>query len=209
MTQKEYDAICIRDFWGWFKREKSFFETMTDSSRDRRLNIVLEHLAPISDNLAIEVSKESKGIRELIISADGDKNKFPIVEEIVNGAPKIPGWTVTAFRQKASEDFILQFENLQFAPAEMFFRPFIEKDSLDLVIYADSIDNRNRADVIKYGLITMDNMIGEYAATLKVRSFDFKDSRELRTKARVYKLDKLPGFVDSVYASKHPSIKKK
>ncbi|GAB3638687.1 hypothetical protein GCM10027422_42770 [Hymenobacter arcticus] len=208
-NQSQYDAIQIKNFWSWFGRERVLFETMTDSTHDEILNIMLEHLSPVSENLAVEVSKEFHGVRDIVISADGDKNKFPIVEAIVRGAPKISGWTVTALRQRASEDFTLKYGSLQFSSAEMGFRTFIENDSLDLVIYADSIKNKNREDVIKYGLITMDNIIGEYDATMKVRSFDFKDSREIDRKKQVYKLKKLPAFVDSTYAKSHLISKQK
>jgi len=209
LNQNQYDAIQIKDFWGWFEREKPLFETMTDSTRDERLNILLEHLSLVSNDLAVEVSKEFHGVRDIIISADGDKNKFAIVEAIVKGAPRMPGWTVTAFRQKAAEDFVLRYEKLRFSPDEMFFRPFIENDSLDLTIYADSINSRSREDVIKYGLITMDNVMGERDATLKVRSFYFKDTREIDKKKRVYKLGTLPKFVDSVYTRTHSLAKEK
>jgi hypothetical protein len=207
-SQSQYDRIKIKNFWGWFVREKLLFETMTDANRDERLNLILEHLAPISDGLALEVSKEFHGVRDIIISADGDKSKFPIVQEIVKGAPKISGWTVTAFRQKANEDFVLTYENFRLSPSEMSFRPFIDGDSLDLLIYADSIGSKNQEDVVKYGLIAMDNVIGEYAATLKVRSFEFKDKREIAKGEKVYNLDKLPKFVDAFYADRHSLAKK-
>lgn len=209
LNQSQYDTIQIKGFWGWFEREKPILETMTDSTHDERLNTVLEHLSLISNDLAVEVSREFHGVRDIIISADGDKNKFAIVEAIVKGAPKMPGWTVTAFRQKSTEDFVLKYGKLQFSPSKMFFRPFVENDSLDLVIYADSINNANREDVIKYGLITMDNVMGERAATLKVRSFDFKDIREIDKKAQLYKVVILPKFVDSVYAETHSLAKKR
>jgi len=207
-NQSQYDHIKIKNFWEWFGRERLLFETMTDDNRDERLNLILEHLAPISEDLALEVSKEFHGVRDIIISADGDKSKFPIVEEIVKGAPKIPGWTVTAFRQKANEDFVLTYESFRLSSSEMSFRPFIDGDSLDLLIYADSIKNKNQDDVVKYGLIAMDNVIGEYAATIKVRSFQFKDKREIAKGEKIYKLDKLPKFVDAFYADRHSLAKK-
>lgn len=182
---------------------------MPDSGYAERLSIVIEHLAPIASGLAVEVSKETRSVRELIISADGDKNKFPVVEEIVKGAPAIPGWRAVAFRQKANEEFILTYQKLRFSPAEMLFHPVIEGDSLDLIIYADSIKDKNRDVVIKYGLITLDNVLGEYAATIKVRSYDFQDSQEIRRGERIHKLNELPAFVDRFYASRHPIDKKK
>ncbi len=199
----------IEDFWQWFKKERNQYEIMPDSEYAERLDVIILHLNPIAEGLAVEVSKETHGIRELIISADGDKDKFPVVEAIVKGAPAIPGWKAVAFRQKSSEEFILTYQNLRLSPAEMSFHPIIEDDSLDLIICADSIKDKNRDDVVKYGLITLDNVLGEYAATIKVRSYDFQDKQDIRQRERVYKLDELPAFVDKFYASKHQIVKKK
>jgi hypothetical protein len=199
----------IEEFWQWFSKKKKQYEAMPDSGYTERLDIIIGHLAPIADGLAVEVSKESHGTQELIISADGARNKFPIVEAIVKAAPVIPGWKAVAFRQKASEDFVLVYQNLRLSPAEMSFHPIIEGDSLDLIIYANSIKNKNRNEVIKYGLITMDNVLGEYTATIKVRSYDFQDIQDVSRGERVCKLKELPAFVDRFYASKYPISKKK
>jgi hypothetical protein len=204
-TQNEH----IEDFWQWFKKERHQYEIMPDSEYAERLDVIIAHLNPVAEGLAVEVSKETHGIRELIISADGDKDKFPVVEAIVKGASAIPGWKAVAFRQKASEEFILTYQNLRLSPAEMSFQPIIEGDSLDLIIYADSLNDKDRDDVVKYGLITLDNVLGEYAATIKVRSYDFQDKQDIRHGERVYKLSELPAFVDKFYTSKHLIIKKK
>jgi hypothetical protein len=199
----------IEDFWQWFKKERHQYEIRPDSEYAERLDVIIAHLNPVAEGLAVEVSKETHGIRELIISADGDKDKFPVVEAIVKGAPRIPGWKAVAFRQKASEEFILTYQNLRFSPAEMSFHPIMEADSLDLIIYADSLNDKDRDDVVKYGLITLDNVLGEYAATIKVRSYDFQDKQDIRHGERVYKLSELPAFVDKFYALKHLIVKKK
>jgi hypothetical protein len=199
----------IEEFWQWFKKEKKQYEIMPDSEYAERLDVIIAHLDPIAEGLAVEVSKETHGIPELIISADGDKNKFPVVKAIIEEAPVIPGWKAVAFRQRASEEFVLTYQKLRLSPAEMSFHPIMEGDSLDLIIYADSVKDKNRDDVVKYGLVTLDNVLGEYAATIKVRSYDFQDKQDIRRGERVYKLDELPAFVDEFYASKQSAVKKK
>jgi hypothetical protein len=81
----------IREFWQWFKEEKTLFETMTDDTYSERLNLILQHLHLVSNGLAVEVSKEFHGVRDIIISAEGDTSKFQIVKNIVATAPKIRG----------------------------------------------------------------------------------------------------------------------
>jgi hypothetical protein len=192
----------IREFWQWFKEEKTLFETMTDDTYSERLNLILQHLHLVSNGLAVEVSKEFHGVRDIIISAEGDRSKFQIVKNIVATAPKIRGWTVTAFRQRAKEDFVLRYKDVKYNSAKMFFQPIIEGDSLNLIIYADSLRGKDMEDVKHYGLVTMDNVLGEYDCITKVRYFDFRDLREVKDKSQLTKLTNLPAFIDKFYRNK-------
>jgi hypothetical protein len=45
-------------------------------------------------------AREVEGRRQIIISADGDRDLFPAVETLVAAAPDIPGWRVIAFRPR-------------------------------------------------------------------------------------------------------------
>lgn len=200
MSAKQSDKID--GFWLWFKTHKTDFEHLNESNRDKKLDQILEHLKPIAEGLAVEVSDEFKGIRDIRISANGDGNNFAAVKAIVNKAPTIKGWTATAFRQRTNEDFTIKYQDLSFTPSKMYFSPTVKKDGLDLIIYVKGIKNHNADQVSYYGLIVMDNVLGEYDSVTKVHQYSFVDLADATQKQQLKPLKELPGFIDSFYKTK-------
>ena len=76
-TPSEVDA-----FWMWFNANKTSFNTITDNNRDEKLDTILAHLKPIKEGLAVEVSDEFKGVRDIIISANSNKENFALWKKL-------------------------------------------------------------------------------------------------------------------------------
>jgi len=178
------------------------FENISDNDRDEKLTLLIEQLSLVEKGLAVEVSNEFNGVHDLVISAEGDRTKFDAVKKIVAGAPKIDKWTVTAFRQPSTDDFTLTYQDMNFTPSEMFFAPVIEGDSLDLIIFVKGISNHNYEEAAYYGLITIDNVLGEYDCVMKVRHYDFRDLNEISDTSSLQHVTALPKFVDDFHAVK-------
>ena len=190
------------EFWNWFTENRIKFEKIDSTNRDEKLDLILSQLHKITSGLAVEISDEFKGIRDFVISPDGDKEKFALVKEIISRAPAIKGWTFTAFRQPINEDFTLKYKDLEFTPSKMFFLPKIDGDSLDLIIYTENIKNHDVDKIAYYGLITMDNVLGEYDCVLKVRHYDFHDLDEVENKNDLIHLTELKTFVGNFHRQK-------
>jgi len=193
----------IETFWTWFTDNQKKFEKIDSINRDEKLDLILANIHNITPNLSVEISDEFKGIRDLVISPEGDKEKFAIVKEIIDRAPTIKGWTFTAFRQHVDEDFTLEYKDIKFTPSKMFFLPKVDGDSLDLIIYAKNIANRDFNTIAHYGLITMDNVLGEYDCVMKVRHYDFRDLDEEKDKSSLRPLTELKIFVDEFHKARH------
>jgi hypothetical protein len=188
----------INDFWNWFKNNKTAFDHIDDENRDAKLDSILSHLNLVKSGLAVEVSDEFKGVRDIIISANSDIEKFNIVKEIVKRAPVMKGWTVTAFRQRANQDFNLKYKNLSFVPSKMLFYPEEENGKLKIQVYVKGIANYNYDTVSYYGSIAMDNVLGEYNSVTKIAKYSF---HELDSKhdANLKPVIELPAFIDKYY----------
>ncbi len=196
------DSAKIDKFWNFFVYNKSEFENSTEHDAAEKLNFLLENLNEVETNLAIELSREVNGVRELIISPEGNKEKFEIVQRIIDHAPKINGWSFVAFRQPVEYDFTLNHEDLKFTPSEMFFEPLIEGDKLDLIIYINNIKSYDFDTVAFFGLITMDNFLGEYDCVMKVRHYDFVDLEEATNKSKLKPFSELRLFVKEFHDKK-------
>lgn len=201
-TARTEDKIDI--FWKWFIQNKAIFETLPEQGPelDERLDLIISQLRKIEDGLAIEISREFQGVRDIVISAEGDRSKFGIVQDIVAKAPKIDKWTVTAFRQRSGDGFILRVGDMEFDPSKMYFDPLIDGDSLDVVVYAEKLSKHDYNEAAYFGLITLDNVLGEYDCVMKVRHYDFRDTKELPKKHDLKHLSELPKFVDDFHSAR-------
>jgi hypothetical protein len=197
----------IDRFWKWFeinqKRIRGF-----ESYPDQILTEVSDSAKKIQRGLAIEFEPPANGIVVVTISADGDKNLFPIVKTIVQKAPKIAGWSFVAFRQRFPKDkvisLVLKAQNHELNVNKMRFFPVISGDSLDILIFADNVTQENFNQVAYGGLLIVDNILGEYDCVTKVRSYDFQN---MPTKPEELKelipLVDLAEYVDNFHKSKH------
>lgn len=171
---KKGDPIEI--FWTWFSENEKTYRNFQDNP-DKYLKGLLSKAKKISAGLAIELEPPKDGIINMTISADGVADLFPVVQQIVHKAPTISGWRVFAFRQRMPAEkvkrMVLKAPNLKLNPEKMKFSPIVTGDTLDIIIYADSITEQNYHQVAYSGLMLVDNILGEYDCVTKVRSYDF------------------------------------
>ncbi len=121
-------------FWDWFR---NYFEGVSElSSTSDIVDQINEMLIRIDRRLALEVSdKDTAGLRELIISANGFEDLFVAVENLVDEAPEIDGWIVIALKPARGFDFVFKRDGLELTPAEWSFRPLeVEDHNLGLQI---------------------------------------------------------------------------
>ena len=88
----------ISEFWAWFDSYRGGMSEAT-LPQDQHLEEIVERIGRIEPELAVELSSREDGVKEITISADGVRERFPIVEQIVSQAPSMEGWEVIAFRQ--------------------------------------------------------------------------------------------------------------
>ncbi len=202
MLQKFNKDAKIREFWNWFTTHRGEFEDLGEH-REEKLDLMLEKLGNIQTGLSIEISLETEGDRELVISAEGDMDKFPIVKEIVAQAPTIKGWQIIAFRQPATDDFTLAYEDIELTPSELYFAPIVEQDSLDIIVYGEGFDKYDYDELGHYGLIMLDTLMGEYNCVTKVRYYDFKDLQEAADRSNLRSLSEINTFIETFYLNKN------
>lgn len=171
LGKKDEPINNYQDFWAWFMNtEKSFFNAIKNGG-----NIERDFFARLSPKLA-----ELKGgffyltgmyddnTAELVLTPDGDVKNIVFVEELVNDAPKIPGWKFTALKPA------LDIENVNISMADyMFNSQTLSFYSNDYQEYPDEIDitvvhkdfmEENKAVITNGIFIFLDNFLGELNA---------------------------------------------
>ena len=196
----------IESFWQWFVKNKAVFEDLPQESLSeyvhRQLDLVGEQLRQVSDGLLIEVSKNAEGLRDLTITAEGDTEKFEIIRKIVEAAPPIPGWTITAFRQRMPKGCVLEAGTIKYNVEEMFFEPFIDGNEFDVLVYAENLADVDEQKAFHFGMVLMDNLLGEYDSALSVRRYGFRDIRDAENEGSLRPLNELPEFVDEFHRNR-------
>src|SRR5437899_2318937 len=123
----------ISEFWVWFDSYRGGIGGAGEV--DENLEEIVARIGEIEPGLAVELSVREDGVKEMAISPDGVRERFPIVEQIVSQAPSMEGWQVFAFRQPVKVDFSLECGDLELRPSALYFQPVEEDGALDIIVY--------------------------------------------------------------------------
>ena len=193
--------IQIQNFWKWFHQFVQEADLALKEGRDLKLDPLLHALNRIREGLSAKVTRRNKTEWTLTISANGDINKFDIVEAIVHEAPTFPNWHIVAFRQPTPYPvFKLEVEGFMTLDVEeMSFLPLIDQQHLDIIVFIPNIEGEEREWVAYYGLMIVDMIIGEYDCVTKVRFYDFHDDSKREATDEVIPMKALKQFIDHHY----------
>jgi hypothetical protein len=157
-----------QDFWAWFQQhEKTFHgavKTQTNIEKEffDKLSPKLDEL---KDGFYFLTGMVHDDIAELVITAEGAIENIAFVEDLVNSAPKMPGWLFTALKPAMDNDeFSIGMAGHDFSHENLFFYANdIDgcPDEIDItMVHADL--NADNASVITNGTcIFLDNFLGE------------------------------------------------
>ena len=127
----------ISKFWKWFKdnnKAYTFLNSVDEEAKENLLDEFLEQLQKYCDSIYFEIGGYPDEVQELIITAEGDKNYFDKVEEIISAAPKIDGWTFIAFKPPMPDNFRSKWDDLELNTENMWFLPLSNDKTQDLGI---------------------------------------------------------------------------
>jgi len=152
---------AISDFWRVFQRHKDGLESLS-SADNPTYDIVLEQLQHIHPRLYFEFSS-NPGASELIITADGDRSLFDLVDSIVSASPVIRGWVVFALKPKHGFPVAVTWEGVRVRIADIVFEALETERSKDLFIrmYVPGIASETADDAHNALLRALDHALGE------------------------------------------------
>lgn len=205
-TKTSSGPDAIDKFWSWFKANQTRLSNYQQDP-DKIIGEVVDSAQNIQDGLAIEFQPPENNIIKVTISADGDRNLFPIVEEIISRAPKLEGWQFFAFRQRIPisklNQIVIKAEGPELDPTKMKFLPIQKGDSLDIIVYTEKLNENNFNQIAYSGLMLIDNILGEYDCVTKINKYDFQTFPTNKSELNELRpLVDLATFVDSFYKTK-------
>ena len=157
-------------FWNWFeKNQETYYSEIENLEiREKIFNELSKNLKKINEDLVFEFSPihENK-IREFTISAEGIKDLFPVVEKLIEKAPKLKNWKFNAFRQRIPDDeFEIQYGDLKIGYSDIYYRSEDDNGKLGIELNIRNFDGKGQTQNAIY--ILLDGLIGEYDVTTKI-----------------------------------------
>jgi hypothetical protein len=141
---------AIAEFWNAFQKCVPALEAAA-SANDPTYEFLLAQLKQIHSGLFFEFCAKP-GSCELIVTADGNRSLFPIVESIVASAPKVPGWSIIALKPKLGFPTKTTWNGFVVRIADVLFEPLTRQGSNDLglrlfvpTLASESIDDAHNA----------------------------------------------------------------
>lgn len=184
-----------KKFWNWFVRHES---DLFDFERDQER--IFDHLAAelqkVDPDLTFEFGPKER-TREFVISAGGIKRAFPAVEALVNAAPPLDKWRVTAFRPRRSP-CIVEISGKQVDPADVQFTLLDNGMMAGIYLF---IPGFREDDIVfkQIGYLMLDDALGEYDVETRVGLIEMLPA-EMPTDGARYPLSELPVLFDRLVA---------
>ena len=171
--------MSASDFWDWFNKNNSKYLFLNDIDEDLKKQILEELLLELHkycDKLFYEIGHHPDQTElEFVITANGDVTYFAKVEELVAVAPEIKDWKILAFKPAMGFEFSIDYNGLNFDPAEAWFQPLeLESRPLDLGIRVcyPNYDDSKRDDFFNASFLILDAGLGEKMTALDIKYLD-------------------------------------
>jgi len=151
----------IREFWQVFQANKAEL-VFAPTAENPVYDTILNKLQQINPGLFIEFSSNA-GVCELIITADGDKSLFHLVESIINDAPEITDWSIIPLKPRLGLPISASWEGTVVSLADVVFDPLERTGSQDLGIrvYVPNLDPQYIEDAHNAILRALSHALGE------------------------------------------------
>ncbi|MDO5759936.1 MAG: hypothetical protein Q4Q06_02795 [Bacteroidota bacterium] len=186
-------------FWQEFEIAKDTLMDIDSLSEEQADKVMLD-----MDN---KLKKYSKGLdfilgdltskgRSFTITANGDKEYFPFVEELMDNAPEFNLWSIEGFLQPEGKHLTMRYNGYILRSGELFFVPLEneeQKDKIGIRVGAKKIVDNEDFEICAYLLV--EKMIGEYYATTLIEYFDLVTLPENYKEENFMPLDNLPDYV--------------
>lgn len=186
-------------FWESFftiKDKLMDIDDLDDNLIDELLTNLDGYLKKYSSGVDFILSDLTSNGRELIFTANGDEDFFKDVITLVENAPVLDFWTITAFSKPEGKNAVMENDGLTLKSRDLFFLP-LESDTVkDKIGLNVGIRNITDYDLfLSTAYLLCEKMIGEYDATTLIDFFDVVELPRDYDNAGFLPLDYLPDFV--------------
>jgi hypothetical protein len=171
----------VTEFWQWFKaHENSLAEQ--HGPYDTEFQQLNSKLKSIDERLAYEIAPGTKGMKKFVISADANREVFPLVSKVAAAAPPLSRWQVVSFRPRASTEQLMEMaipaaaRYPELRADEMCFSAKKDGEVADLILY---LKDYNGDKEEQYNAkIMLQEAVGEYDSVTRIGDIEYRPLKE-------------------------------
>jgi hypothetical protein len=188
----------INEFWRCFLDHRAEF-AKAGSIDDPVCDVILDALQRVNPGLWFEFCT-NPGVHEFIVSAEGKRALFPLVEEIVAKAPEMEEWKIFALKPKLGFPVWNIWEGHEVAIADVVFLPVFHQETreLGLQLFVDGLNEDNKDDAHNALLRAIDHGLGERRFADEVRATWVHPLSELPEGRLAVPLVELEAYLDGL-----------
>lgn len=156
------------DFWHWFvKNEMRFFRVVKSQQNIQKnfFNELSRSLSKLRNGYFFLVGMYNDNTAELVLTADGNAKNVVFVEELVQQAPKLKNWIVTALKQPSiNHDEGLEMHGYKFSSNNVSFYENTNPNKPDLISITfthPQLNHENRSEITNGIYLFIENYLGE------------------------------------------------
>jgi len=169
----------IKQFWDWFTKNNAkflFVNEVEETEREKHFDEFISHLHNYCPKLFFQMGGHpDQKEMELIITAEGISEYFPMVEELVNAAPELKDWKFIKFKQPHGSGLIAKYRGKDFDPNKTMYIGLYNEDAPNEVgihiCYSDYEDSE-REIFVGGTYLMLDTLLGERSTTLDINYLD-------------------------------------
>jgi len=157
------DMTTQEQFWNWFiqhEPELFNFDPNREAERERIFDRIAKELQKVDADLAFEFGPNNTR-REFVISAGGTKRAFPAVLSLVNAAPTLDRWRVTAFRPRRWPPNVVECGEHRVDPKDVQFSLRSNGRSPGVYLFIPGFQEGD-VNLKQIGYLLLDDTLGEY-----------------------------------------------
>ncbi len=186
-------------FWDWLADNTARVQSGLKRSSKRIEQEIARRFEKSYPDLGWEVTICDDEPWLFCVTANGNRELFPRVQQVARETPEIKGWRIQAFRPRGVLDVEISMDGQKLDYDDIWCK--VEKSSkgLNLVLHIRGVTVETEETLSKMAFVLLDNAIGEYDAAMKIADVDLALMEEgPKASDSFFPLRDLPAFLDRI-----------
>lgn len=197
--KKEVHISSNSEFWEWFSDlQQAFYKVIQSNKNVERdfINPFSSAIKQLNPSFYFLAGMLDDNTAELIITADGNFQVIPYVEDLIESAPELANWMFTAHKTPGKSTISINMSGHQFNSDTLSFSINEHEeypDEIDLSIIYKNYNDKEQNEIANGCFIFLDNYLGEIRSISTIDKVEVIGPKDI--KREVVEMEKLEDYL--------------